>query len=138
MKKLIFILFFSLLLVGCEKKEVDEIVCDTNEDLVNGECVEEGIPFTLSAPTNIIFSNGILDWDDVDNAESYTVRVGGIVYFVNESELDLSIYENGVYSAVITAKVGDLTSEESVAYEFTVSIIDVRIPLLSSSPNIHI
>ena len=144
MKKISILLLFllSLLLVGCTvvtsssntTTENNNTTISTDSNSQTESTTNE--VNTLVAPTNLKIEKGIVSFDLVEGAQSYTLKIRQngefIMNLVVNNGDDLTSYlEDGEYTATIQAKAGNKQSESSEEIEFTMGVKIIDITTLS-------
>jgi|GEM_PF-166235 len=79
---------------------------------------------TLDTPTNVVINDGVLTWNAVSGAESYTIVVGMSNHTATGTSFDLKTLtlEEGSYQVSVIAVAGDKVSIPSSLVSYVVSV----------------
>ena len=88
------------------------------------------IAITLDTPQNVVITDGVLTWDAVTDATTYTVIVNSNSYTVSVTTFDLNTLDLpiGTYPVHIIAMQGTNLSEPSTTINFVIGAVVVGVP----------
>ena len=95
MKRLILMILFVFMLVGCQRN---------NQEVLSIE--------------DLRYDNGQITWRALDNVRYYSVVISGVSYNTNDAVFDLSDFASGQYTVSVQAYMmnGDLVISQAVAF----------------------